>query len=161
MVPATSQSTNPAELRRMTLLRIRLVWGALIAGQVMFAVAVIVITQLTGGLNVEREVVTTLFYVTVALGAVMLPAGYVVRMQAYKAGWKADGVAPAQYFAGNLILLAMAEGVALFSLVVALLAGSLVPWALMALAALLVQTLNFPNGQAMFQPMDDLTQLGG
>ncbi len=139
------QTPTPAQ----ALLTTRILWAALLAGQLVF-LAVIAVMMSQGSLKpVEPQLTMTLF--AVALGAIILaiPLGYFLRGQIYKKHWRENIVEPRGYVTGNLVLLALCEGPAMLALVACLLSASFWPALLPALLAMGIQILNFPHGQPM------------
>lgn len=146
-------SPPPAEALLMT----RIVWAALLVGQVAFGA--VVAALLTGGtIEGDPSLYPLLFYVCVALlvGAVVL--GYFARNQVYKAHWREHAVLPRGYMAGNLALLALMEMTSFAALVAVLVTERLLPTLLVAVISVLVQLINFPDGRAMRPTPPDFTK---
>ena len=131
---------------KQMLLVTRIVWAAMLAGQVLF---MIVIPFIQPTEPTENAAPQALLLLSFAMLVVLVPVGYYVRMQAYKANWRENIVTPGGYFVGNIILLAMCEGVAFMGLVNVHLRGELFPALIPTILALMVQIINFPNGRAM------------
>lgn len=91
----------------------------------------------------------TVLYVNFALAALMLPVGLFVRNQCYKRNWRAEAVTPRGYLFGNVVLLAICEGLVILSLVNVFLNGALFPAGVPAAAVVAVHLLNFPHGGPM------------
>lgn len=140
----TEQTQTPAA----ALLTLRILWGALIAGQIGFAVVLVVLWS-TGTAALDDRLARRMLPFIVAGAGVLVPLAIFVRMQVYKAHWREDLIDPQGYFLGNLAFLAMLEGGSMASLVNALLGGTFVPYALPALFLLAVQVLAFPTGGPM------------
>jgi F0F1-type ATP synthase membrane subunit c/vacuolar-type H+-ATPase subunit K len=137
---------------KQTLLVTRIVWAAMIAGQMLFMIVIPFIWPDEPKQTQSPDIMLMLPFVMLV---VMVPVGYFIRMQVYKANWREDIVAPGGYFTGNLILLAMCEAVAFMGLVNVQLRGELFPALIPTILALMVQIVNFPNGRAMQRdPLD-------
>ncbi len=130
---------------------LRTIWLALLLGQIaLFIVVAVVITN--GGVQIgsaNDQLVQRLFYLSLAMLLVFVPVGYLLRTTIYKKNWHGDVITPRGYFTGNLLLLALCEGVALFALVVTLLSGTFGLTLLPAVAAMAVQVVNIPTGRPM------------
>jgi hypothetical protein len=129
---------------------IRLLWAAMLVGQILFMIVIAV-------MHIQRDGETSqisklLGYVGFGMLPVMTAVGYFIRNQTYKANWREDVITPQGYGGGNLILLAMLEGVALLSLVATLLHGSFGLPFVPAMIAMAIQVINYPNGRAMYPP---------
>jgi hypothetical protein len=131
----------------------RIIWAAMIAGQVIFMVVVPVVWSRHA---TDGAATNVLFVISMAMLLTLVPFGYFVRMQVYKANWRDKIVTPGGYVTGNLILLAACEGVAMVGLVHAMLSGTLFPAVIPTILALVVQIINFPNGRAMQRDPFDL-----
>ena len=125
----------------------RLTWAALLGGECGVGYFLLFYSPAFG--QPRPELVGT---VTVSLGlvlAVLIPLGYFVRMQVYKRGWRAHRITPQAYVFANLLLWSLMMAVVLVSVIGAYLTGSrgvaLVP----AVIGVLVQMVNYPNGDAM------------
>jgi len=138
--------TDPAQALKTMII----IWFALISGQVMFFVVILVVGQSGSGPATPSSDVGDLLHVIswVAL-ATAAPVGYFVRNQTYKANWQDEVVTPGGYVTGNLLLLAMLEGAGMLALVGAFVSHNLWPNALPALFAVVVQAINFPTGRPM------------
>jgi hypothetical protein len=131
------------------LLTIRVIWAALILGQVVFAAVIAVINSGDQPVGDDAELGQVLFYASAGLLALAVPTAYFIRGQIYKANWRGNAITPAGYISGNLLFLAMLEGASLLSLVAVLLGGAFWPNALPAALAVVVQLVNFPDGKPM------------
>ncbi|HEX7009144.1 MAG TPA: hypothetical protein VF184_04125 [Phycisphaeraceae bacterium] len=133
---------------QQALLILRIIWAAMLAGEGIFLA--VIIGLLSASQFVPNDSLHPLLaYIALGLLAVAVPAGYFARMQTYKANWREHAVAPLGYMRGNIMLLAMLEGAAMFSLVAVLLTGRYVPEAIGAFVAMAVQVVNFPTGKPM------------
>jgi O-antigen ligase len=77
---------------------------------------------------------------------VLMPTAFVIRKVAYRASSTDGNITIGAYAAGNIIFWAMCEGVAFFGLVITMLAGKAGLAFAIAVAAMIVQILNFPTG---------------
>lgn len=133
------------------LLSSRVLWAALLGGQVVFIIVIAVLQgQATGPTLGNPAMLDTLFWIAVAMVVLGVPVGYVLRMQMYKRYWERDVIRPRGYVTGNLLLWAVCEGASMFGLVLVMLAGDFWPWVLPSAAAMAVQVINFPDGKPMF-----------
>lgn len=155
------ETLSPAAMTPASALKtLRLIWAALLMGQLSFLVVIVVLWN--GGFQARGfdDTVRMMFMLSIVFLAGTITLGYFIRMQIYKSGWQGQVVSPGSYFTGNLMLLAMLEGASLFALVVTLLNGSLWPTVLPAVAAMAVQVINFPNGQALAPAQPQFGQAG-
>jgi hypothetical protein len=141
----------------MQLRVLRIIWFALLLGQVMF---LIVATTFAASPD-QRDEGLVLFYVAVGMLVVLTPIAFLVRGQIYARGRGPDGrVAGGAYATGNIIFWAMFEGVGMLSIVGALLNGGRGPHLFVTAAALAMHVVNFPTGRPMrgdddaLRPMD-------
>jgi len=138
-----------------TVLTLRILWAALLMGQVVFFTAVLmVLMRGSGAPAVGAKVIEMMLMICTVMLIAALVGGYHLRMQIYKAYWQADAVTPRGYFVGNLLLLAMLEGVSMFGLVIVLLGGALLPAIGPSVVAVASQLVNFPTGRAMLRKSD-------
>lgn len=145
--PKTGGEIPHDELLRRSLFTTRIVWFALLMGQLLFAGVVLFsnsthTTPPSGGMEVMTYIVVGMFFLFV-------PTGYFLRMQIYKRHWQGDVVTHQGYYVGNLILWALCDGVALFGLVVTLVQREWGLAAVVSAAAMVVQLINFPTGAPM------------
>ena len=138
---------NPAQAAALKQLRLR--WGiALLTNLPLPFIALPIagsdwINQEPGGAAAQS------MGFTIAIGLIALGAGHVLRIQAYKADWKADAIGPGGYVRGNSHFFAVltAGALAIFTLSV----GGAWPAPIFAAAPVLIGLLifNFPNGKPM------------
>lgn len=143
--------------RRATLMILRVIWLALIVGQVSFG-AVVILMMMNAGATGQTHLRGQMLAIAsgVFIGAVGL--GYFVRNQSYKKHWQEHAVTPPGFFQGNLILLAALEGSSFLTIVFVMLSGQVFPMILPAVASLAVQCANFPSGQPMERAMPDFSK---
>jgi hypothetical protein len=138
----TQTPGNPPQL-----MPLRVIWFALIMGQVMFAIVVLTVLAHPN----SKPLDPVLLYVDIALLAACIPVAFIVRAIIYRGGRNPDGtIAVGAYATGNIIFWAMCEGSAFFSLVCTMLGGGR-PGTPLLLAgiALAVQIANFPTGRPL------------
>jgi hypothetical protein len=130
------------------LMTMRIIWAALLMGQVMFIGVTLVVgpNQKPADATAARMVL----WVSVIMLATLVPVAYVVRAIIYRGGKQEDGTVSAQAYAtGNIIFWAMCEGVGMCAITGALLNGGRGPHFIVAAIAMAVQVLNFPTGAAL------------
>ncbi len=142
------QPTYTDAERRSTLVVTRIIWLALIVGQVSFG-SIVLYRAYTGQLDNQSQLEGQMLTIAVGvlIGAVGL--GYFARNQSYKKHWHGNAVAPPGYFQGNLILLAALEGSSFTTLVFMMVSGQMFPMVLPAIASLAIQCANFPSAIPM------------
>lgn len=139
--PAPSAPSPSAVLRTL-----RLLWAATLTGPILFLLVLILLRP-----SPVANIPQAWRYLPFA-GLALVPLGYFLRMQCYKQHWVGQIVTPPGYFAGNLLLFACCETIAILGLTLALLLNSLWPSILPPAFAMFVQLLNFPNGRPMLPP---------
>jgi len=151
----TGDNTNPTQDNRQQALQVvRVIWAALLMGQIGFLCAIVVLWNANVSLpTLSDDVLRLLLIVDFGLPIFVVPVGYFLRSQTYKKHWQGPAVTLRGYLMGNLVLLALCEAVAIFGLVVTLMMKTLWPAVIPSVLAMAVQIINFPNGQAM-QPSD-------
>src|SRR5690606_27539302 len=112
--------------------------------------------------NTSEKMNVSASQVLLGVNSVMLlicvAIGYFARMQLYKRHWHDNVVQPEGYFSGNLMLFALCEGMALLSIVNAMMAQEWYPYLLPGLAAVLVILINFPTGKPLKPHAPDLAE---
>ena len=131
------------------LLPLRIIWGALLMGQVTYLA--LVMLALGKNMPAPDPASTQLFlYIAVGMLAVLVPMAFVVRAAVYRSGRSDEGLlAPAQYATGNIIFWAMCEGVGLAAITFGLLNQGGGPVLVVAAVAIAVQVVNFPTGSGV------------
>ncbi len=139
-----NQPVYTDENRRAVLMVMRIIWLALVVGQIGFGAVVIFMIRQAGP-SQQSHLTGQMFAIAcgVFIGAVGL--GYFLRNQSYKKHWHEHAVAPPGYFQGNLILLALLESSSFLTLVLVMLHGEVFPLILPAVASLAVQCANYPS----------------
>ena len=126
---------------------LRIIWGALLMGQIMFLAVV-----LTIGPKQEKpdpSMSNVLLYAAVAMLATTVPIAFVVRSIIYRKGQTDAGVEAGAYATGNIIFWAMCEGCGFFGLVGGLLNQGRGPHLFVAAVAIALIVVNFPTGAIM------------
>jgi F0F1-type ATP synthase membrane subunit c/vacuolar-type H+-ATPase subunit K len=142
-VIAMQPEQSPAKTLQVT----RIIWFALLAGQMAFALVVLSIAK--NQPEHPKSMTQLLWYIALAMAAVAIPLAYLVRKIVYRNGMRDGVVAPSAYATGSIIFWAMCEGVALFAMVGALLARAQGPHLFVAILMFAVQVLNYPTGKQM------------
>lgn len=130
------------------LMATRLIWAALLMGQITFLIVVGVLLG-TGQGPRNPEMGTIVSYISLGQLVFLVPLGYFVRMQVYKRNWQGNVVTPKGYVTGNVFLFACCEAVAMTGLLALLLSGTPGMAAAPAVLALATLVVNVPTGQAM------------
>ncbi len=146
-IPLRPMPGTPAPNPAASLMMLRVVWATLLMGEVVFAVIAAFITFGAGSARAPNpRLGNILLFIGGVMLVVELPIGYIIRGQIYKRHWQGNAIAPAGYFTGNLILLAMCEGIVFLGLVGWIVSRVFWPTILPALVALAIQLVNFPTG---------------
>jgi len=143
-----SGQNQPITDPKQALFTSRLIWFAMIMGQLVFML-VVVLAVWPGGSYEGSEITMLMTYVNIAMLLTTVPVVFFVRNQIYKKNWQENRVTPQGYVTGNIVLFAGCEGVALFGIVVTMLHGSFGLPIVPAVIALGVLAFNFPNGRPM------------
>jgi len=130
----------------------RVIWAAMLMGQGMFLFVIVFLWSSGASFQPSPDTAWLLFLVTVVVLVSAVPVGYVCRQQIYKRNWVGNVITPQGYLTGNIVLLALCEGVSMLGLVATLLNGSFWPTLAPSVIAIGVQVINFPNGRAMHPP---------
>src|SRR4051812_36924241 len=109
--------TQPQQTPDAGLMTIRIIWGAMAMGVLMFGVVVVS----GGGLHAsapDPKFNQLWLYLAVGMLCTTVPIGFVLRSVIWRQGKDADGrVRPSAYNTGLIIHLAMCEATAFFALV--------------------------------------------
>jgi len=144
--------TNLSDLTpRRALMTMRIIWLALIMGQLVF-LAVIILVILPNNRSRAVTPQPLLFWVNAGMLATFVPAAFVVRSIIFRQKETQGGIPVGAYATGNIIFWAACEGVSMFGLVVAVLNGSLWPTIAIVAIALGLQALTFPVGGRIYLP---------
>lgn len=136
---------KPAPTPRSALFTTRIIWAALLMGQLIF----LAVAYLRGGLQINAPLGRVLGLIAVILVVAFIPIAYVMRGILYGPARAENRVPPERYTSANIMFLAMFEGPSFLGILTFL--GTAQPWpALLASGiAILVQLINFPTGSAM------------
>ncbi len=153
MAPPTQHTANP----QRTLWVLRIVWFALIAGQLGFGFVAYMAAQ-QGQTDAQTQLSFQMLVIAVGMLIGAVGMGYFIRNQVYKRCWQTHAVTPQGFFMGNLLLFALLDGVSLLTFVFVMMSGQLFPMILPAVASLAVQCANFPSGTPMESTPPDFVQ---
>jgi hypothetical protein len=146
------KQTNLNDLTpKKALITIRIIWLALMLGQLTFLVLI-----LAGVLPKQHPVQPQPLLAWINLGMLLtiVPVAFVIRTFIFKRS-EVDGQIPAQAFStGNIIFWAACEGVSFSGLVFGFVNGSLWPTILIVAVALGLQVLTFPVGGQLMTGSD-------
>jgi hypothetical protein len=133
---------------KQQLTALRIIWGALLMGQVVFLVIALAIGK---NMNPRRPPDAQLqLYCAIGMLAVLVPMAYVMRAATYRKGLGEDGlITPQFYGTGNIMFFAMCEGVGLAAITFGLLNQGRGPVFFVAAVAIAVQVVNFPTGSGV------------
>ena len=130
------------------LMALRIIWAAMLMGQIMFLAITLTIAKNMAGL--APKLASLFLYCAIGMLVVLVPVAYVIRGIVYRGGRGEDGlIAPQQYASGNILFWAMCEGVGLAAITFGLLNRGQGPVLFIAAVAIAVQAVNFPTGRAM------------
>ncbi len=122
---------------------VRLIWVALLVGQVIFFGSAMFIGRSGAMATLPASTTSVLFYVAVGLLVVVTPLAYVLRAKVRGS----DRPVPFEKFVSSTVVFhGMMEGVSMVGLVVMLLSGTLIPAIIVPLIAVGVMAVNFPTG---------------
>jgi len=127
----------------------RLLWFAMLLGQVVFLIIIGVVLE-TGGADEEAgEPMLPLTLAAAAAVIIAAPMAFVMRGQIFKMNWQGDRVTERGFVTGNTVCLAILEGAAFFALVTCLINENLIPGALIAAVAMGAFVLAYPKASAL------------
>jgi F0F1-type ATP synthase membrane subunit c/vacuolar-type H+-ATPase subunit K len=139
---------------RQQLMTLRIIWAALLIGQVIFFLAIAFVLWPQGQRTTNEQFLQTLFYVACAMLLTVVPVTFFIRSVTFRNGRDERGnVRPPAYATGNIIFWAGCEGVSFFGLVGALLNHGPWPHLVVSVIAVAAQILAFPTGAPMRQPL--------
>jgi hypothetical protein len=140
---------------RKQLLTLRIIWAALLLGQVMyFGVALFVGKTMP---EPDESMARILWYVTLAALFTLIPLAYIVRLLVYLRGRKGGAVTPEAYATGNILFWAMCEGLAMLAITAWMINRNQGRYVYVAMLAFAFQVVNYPTGKLM-RPEDDSIQ---
>jgi hypothetical protein len=151
-LPRTTPDPTNADRSRLTTLRI--IWAALLMGQLMFLGVIMLVLwkRDPAAPRPDQRMLDILFYVSVALLLTAVPVGWFLRGHIFRAARERDGrsgVPGPAYVTGNIVFWAMCEGVSFLGLVGAMLNNGPWPHLVVPIIAMAVQAITFPTGAAM------------
>ena len=141
---------QPQFSRQARLVTARIIWGAMLMGQIMF-LAVIMLVIWPNARPEHRMADNSLrifLYVGMAMLVGAIAMGYFIRSIIAKRG--PDGlIEGGRYVTGNIILWALSEGAAMFGLVGMMLDQKPWPFLGIVIVAMANQAITFPTGSSM------------
>lgn len=135
---------NTPRSPKQALLLSRIIWAALLMGQIMFLVVILVMRQ--GGED-QPKPQPILGYVAIGMALMAVPPAFFLRKVTFGKLDDDGHVAPGKFTSGNILFLALLEGASFFGLVVFFLGDPIGIVASMGLMA--VQVVNFPTGRLL------------
>ena len=137
---------------RRALMMIRIIWFALIFGQIAF-LGVLALIILPNQRGPRPQPMPILVWVNVGMLVTIVPAMFVIRAAIFRRGEVAgSGIRASAYSTGNIVFWAACEGVSMFGLVIAMINGSLWPTLVIVVIALSLQAITFPVGGQLYIP---------
>ena len=85
----------------------RIIWLNVLLGPIVFLIVIGIIFA-KGGLQAgpaDAHLIELLFYVSLGILGVLVPAGYCIRMTIYKMNWQGNAIKPVAYLNANTTLL--------------------------------------------------------
>ncbi|MBL4702229.1 hypothetical protein JYU15_01050 [bacterium AH-315-I18] len=141
---------------KKTLLNLRIIWSAMLIGQLVFTMVVWFLNQSKQAVPFEN--IKSMYVIAVGFAMLSVMTGSFVRMQFYKKNWQNDCVTPRGYMTGHIISLACIEMACFFSLVVVMLHQTISTTMVLPVVLLIVFVLNFPNGKPMEPALPDFNR---
>ena len=140
----TPQITDPTQALKKS----RIIWGALLLGEVLFLGVIIFVRGREGFPTGPNEMTWILVYIAFGLAIIMIPIGSLMRriIMRRPAG---QPVQPQAYLTATIVFNALFEATALFGLVVTLLHHNFFPAIIPTAIAMYVQLRNYPHGYEM------------
>ena len=142
----TAVEPNQTPGQRLSALRI--IWGALLIGQIIYLLITLSISKTMSPPPVGQP--QLFLYIAVGMLAVLVPTGFALRAAIYRQGRRPGGlIAPANYATGNIIFWAMCEGVGFAAITFGLINRAEGGHLFVAVIAMAILLANFPSGGAM------------
>jgi hypothetical protein len=140
--------TEPNPSNRGRLAALRIIWAALLMGQVNFLGVIFFVLWPNQSARRQPDPMTMrmLLYVAGGMLVAAILGGYIIRSMMYGPRQSDGSIHPARYASGNIILWAMSEGVAFLALVSMMMDQKPWPFLGIALVAMANQVINFPTG---------------
>jgi hypothetical protein len=148
---------EPNQDPRKTLITLRIIWAALLLGQLTY----LGVSMFIAGTMPQRDasMAQILWYVTIGSLIVILPAAYLLRLTIYSKGRKGDAITPQAYATGNILFWAMCEGIAMLAITTSMLNRHQGAYLMVAMIAFAVQVVNYPTGKLMRPPDDTINPM--
>lgn len=138
-----SQRTRQSSLNSLpparALLTIRIIWFALMFGQVTFMAVIFLLILPNAHARAAFHPLPVLSWIPFAVLAIVVPVAFFMRRVILNRAATAAGVPPSAYFVGNIVFWAGCEGCAFFGLIAIMLNGSLWPLIVQVAIALFLQ----------------------
>jgi hypothetical protein len=136
---------------KQALLLSRVIWAAMLMGVVVFGLFVGLIFR--GEPEEQRQPLspqTGYVFLAIAVATLLIgvPVGLFARGEIFKCGWVGDVITPTAYISGNIVVWALCEGAAFFSLVTYMVSHQPLLFIPGGLAVALMLLL-WPDGKAM------------
>ena len=129
-----------------TLMALRIIWVAMVAGQIGFGVVIFMVGPHMQAWA-DPHLVRLLFYIALGMLILDVPLVYLVRAMIYRTRRAPDGTVNIRaYMTGNIVFYALLECVSFVALVGWMMSHGQGPHVWIAAAALALQALNFPTG---------------
>jgi hypothetical protein len=148
MTPLQNSSQGPSDPDK-ALGIMRLIWGALLAGQLIFGAIVVVLIGMDMFDPAEPPLPWVLLITAAAVLVTAVPVALIVRRRIYNQGLEEETVKPQAYMTGNIVVWAAVESVTLLSLVGCIVSASLMPSIIPGVFAVALFLMLRPDGRAM------------
>jgi hypothetical protein len=135
---------KPPLTPQTALVNARVVWFALIAGQLVFLFVVLVIGRQGAAANPKTG--QLLFYISLAMLVTAAAVGPILRRSLYGPD---EPVPPQRFLTGTVTHLALLEGPSFLGLVGVMLGGATWPTLIVPIIAMALQAISFPSGTVM------------
>ena len=133
-----------------TLKTLRIIWGALIWGQIVIGGVMWFIGSDDSTESAATESSWPILTVaSLALLAICVPMAYFLRNQVYKSHWQSEAVTPAGYLKANMLFAMLLDAPAVLSAISTLFAGEAFPHLVPLITAVAIMLINFPHGRPM------------
>src|SRR5262245_47071530 len=140
----------PMPSRASTLALLRIIWAALLMGEVTFFIVIATVIWPSSRPPGDDQLLKMLFYADVAALLTMVPVGLFLRNSMFnRARQQTQDAGSAMYQTGSIILWAMCEGVVFLGLVGAMLNKGPWPYLIPAIIAAAVQLATFPTASSI------------
>lgn len=151
-------SNSALEERKKVLMTTRIIWAAMLMGQVTIMAVALAMVEEIGQIGASGTTASDIMAV-IALALVLSCTfvGYLLRHQTYKKGWEVNAVKPEAYGTGNILLLAPIEFASVICMVFAIVTSQALPFLGLAVLCFVIQAINFPTNSAMDPTLPDLS----